>query len=201
MIGLLTGRLAAASLGEVVLEVGGVGYRVHVPPGSLEGSVGETVTLHTHLSVREDSLTLYGFADPATRDLFETLLGVTGVGPKLALAAVGTMGADGLRRAVVGEDVAALTVVPGVGRKGAQRMILELRERLGPEALEPAGVPGAVAGEAVAADPRTEVREALASLGYAAAEVQRALDGLEGEEDGSPEELLRRALQRLGSRA
>jgi holliday junction DNA helicase RuvA len=193
MIALLTGRLAAVGLGDVVLDVGGVGYHVLVAPGVRIGAQGETVTVHTHLAVREDALTLYGFPSPADKAVFETLLGVTGVGPKLALAAIGTLGADGLRRAVVGEDVAALTVIPGVGRKGAQRMILELREKLGAPA---GGVPGAEA--LPAGDARAEVREALGSLGYAATEVQRALDGLPAEAGASAEELLRDALRSLG---
>lgn len=200
MIGHLSGRLATAALGEVVVDVRGVGYRVQVPPGSVRGSVGDEVTLHTHLAVREDALTLYGFPDPPTRDLFETLLGATGVGPRLALAAVGTLGGDGLRRAILAEDVAALTVVPGVGKKSAQRIVFELRERLGPEVGDGALPEGAGAPSGTAEDPRAEVRAALAGLGYAAAEVQRALDGLDTDEHGSAEELLRAALQRLGSR-
>ena len=195
MIAQLSGRLVSSSLGEVVVDVGGVGYRLYVPPGSVSAHVGDDVLLHTHLAVREDALTLYGFADAAIRGLFETLLGVTGVGPKLALAAIGTLGADGLRRAVVSEDVGALTVVPGVGKKSAQRMILELRERLG--ATDDGSVPGRVAGPA---DPRTEVREALAALGYAAGEIQSALDGAETAGDADPEALLRAALRTLGSR-
>lgn len=193
MIAHLAGTVAVAGLGEVILDVGGVGYRVLVPPGEVRASVGEAVTLHTHLAVREDAMTLYGFADPGARALFEILLGVTGVGPKLALAAIGTLGADGLRRAVVAEDVAALTVVPGVGKKSAQRMILELGERLG--SVE--AVPSAAAG-AASPDPRAEVREALAGLGYAAGEVQAALEA--AGEASDPEELLRRALRALGGR-
>ncbi|CAN5869879.1 Holliday junction branch migration protein RuvA [soil metagenome] len=195
MIALLTGTVAAASLGEVLLEVGGVGYRVLVAPASVTTDVGATVTLHTHLAVREDALTLYGFPTAAARGLFTTLLGVTGVGPKLALAAIGTLGADGLRRAVVTEDVAALTVVPGVGKKGAQRMILELRERLG--SVTGDGVPGAPGAAPTGA--RGEVREALAALGYGAREVQAAVDGLP--DGGQAEELLRDALRSLGRKS
>jgi holliday junction DNA helicase RuvA len=194
MIAQLTGRLAHAGLGDLVLDVGGVGYHVLVAPGTVREPVGAQVTLHTHLAVREDAMTLYGFPDPGAKAVFTTLLGVTGVGPKLALAAIGTLGADGLRRAVIAEDVAALTVVPGVGKKGAQRMILELRERLGAAGD---GVPGGSPG---ATDARGEVREALGSLGYAAAEVQAALDALPGDPAASPEDLLREALRTLGRR-
>ncbi len=195
MIAHLAGTVAVAGLGEVVVDVAGVGYRVLVPPGEVRASVGEAVTLHTHLAVREDAMTLYGFVDPGARALFEVLLGVTGVGPKLALAAIGTLGVDGLRRAVVAEDVAALTVVPGVGKKSAQRMILELGERLGAGEAAPSAVAGTAA---VGRDPRAEVREALAGLGYAAGEVQSALEA--AGEAGDPEELLRRALKALGGR-
>lgn len=192
MIAQLSGRLARAGLGEVVLDVGGVGYRVLVPPGTRVGRAGEALTLHTHLAVREDALTLYGFTEQGARDLFETLLGVTGVGPKLALAAIGTLGPDGLRRAVVTEDVSALTIVPGIGRKGAQRMILELRERLG---AAPGDVPGP---DGMAPGVRVEVREALAALGYAPGEIAAALDAVPGDTDEDPEELLRAALRGLG---
>jgi Holliday junction DNA helicase RuvA len=111
VIALLRGRVAAATLGQVVLDVGGVGYAVRVAPGARVGPQGAELTLHTSLAVREDSLTLYGFPSASARDLFEVLLGVSGVGPKVALAALGTLGEEGLRRAVVAEDVTALTVV------------------------------------------------------------------------------------------
>jgi holliday junction DNA helicase RuvA len=191
VIALIRGTVAAAGLGQVVVDCGGVGYRVLVPPATAVPKAGEEVTLHTHLAVREDALTLYGFTDPASRGLFETLLAVSGVGPKLALAAIGTLGADGLRRAVVGGDVAALTVVPGVGKKSAQRMVLELREKL--------GAPGSddIPGEpATVHSARDEVRQALVALGYAPAEAAKSLEALP--DDGTPEELLRTALKSLG---
>ena len=189
MIAMLRGRVVSAALGEMVLDVHGVGYRVRVPVTSF-GKVGDEVVLHTHLAVREDAMTLYGFADAAARDLFETLLTVTGFGPKLALAAIGTLGGDGLRRAVLSEDVHALTAVPGVGKKSAQRVILDLREKLG--AAAGGDIPGG--GEARG---RAEVREALAALGYAPVEVQRALATVTDDEDAPVEELLRQALRAL----
>ncbi len=195
MIALLRGRLVASDVGEVVLDVGGVGYRVRVPVGASSGAVGAEVTFHTHLSVREDALDLYGFPDPAARDLFEILLSVTGVGPKLALAALSTLGADGLRRAVVTEDVKALTVIPGVGRKGAQRMILELRERLGSHGQ---GVPGDACPAGQPGGARGEVLEALLALGYAAAEVQQTVTSLPDDPGVRVEDLLRSALRTLG---
>lgn len=205
MIALLRGDVVVAGLGRLVLDVGGVGYEVLVPPGAVGAAVGRPLVLHTHLAVREDAQTLYGFREAGDRDLFRVLLGVAGVGPKVALAALGTLGATRLRQAVVGEDVTALTVVPGIGRKGAQRIVLELRERL---AADDVGLQAGTGGAAAATgDARAEVAEALASLGYAPAEVARVLarvdgDGkpdVEGEGDGarSAEALLRAALKSL----
>jgi len=198
VIALLRGTVVTSTLGEVVLDVHGVGYRVRVPAGSSVGSPGLEVTLHTFLAVREDALDLYGFPDPAARGLFEVLLSVTGVGPKLALAALGTLGADGLRRAMVTEDVQALTVIPGVGRKGAQRMILELRSKLGAGTAD--GIPGDGAAPGGAMDARGEVRQALVALGYATAEVTKTVDALPDDPDAAPEQLLREALRALGKR-
>jgi Holliday junction DNA helicase RuvA len=158
------------------------------------------MTLHTHLAVREDALDLYGFAQAATRDLFLTLLSVTGVGPKLALAALGALGTDGLRRAVVTEDVKALMLIPGVGRKGAQRMILELRERLGVQDHD--GIPGDAPPTPARDGASGEVLQALLALGYAPAEAQRAITALPPDPDTTVEELLRltlRTLARAGS--
>jgi len=189
MIAMLRGRVVHATAGELILDVHGVGYRVRVPVATF-GSIGDEVVLHTHLAVREDAMTLYGFADAAGCELFETLLSVSGFGPKLALAAIGTLGGDGLRRAVLAEDVDALTVVPGVGKKSAQRVILELREKLGATATD--GIPAHLS-----TGPATEVREALTALGYAAIEVQRALDTVPQDADQTVEQLLRAALRAL----
>lgn len=196
MIAMLRGKVVSVGAGDVVLDVAGVGYHVHVPTGTPLGPPGAEATLHTHLAVREDAMTLYGFPDPAGRALFTTLLTVTGVGPKLALAALGTLSATGLRRAVVTEDVDALTVVPGLGKKSAQRMILELREKLG--ALAADGVPGAASVTGAADDPRMEVRQALAGLGYVPSEIAAALDRLDTDQN-RPEELLRDALRVLAT--
>lgn len=194
MIAMVRGRLASGGTDEVIVDVNGVGYRVLVMPGDVRGATGSEVTLHTHLAVREDALTLYGFTQQAAVSLFGQLLAVTGVGPKLALAAIGTLGPEGLRRAVVAEDIAALTAIPGVGKKGAQRMVLELRERLG--AL---GVDDLPTLPASVDDPRSEVRAALGALGYGASEIEQALDGLSDAGDSS-EEQLRAALRGLGRR-
>lgn len=193
MIALLRGTVVEASVDRMVIDVGGVGYEVRTPP-SVRARPGEEISVHTHLVVSDDALTLYGFASMDEREMFLALTGVSRVGPKLALAALGALGADRLRDAVSTEDVTALTAVPGIGRKGAQRLILELRETLVPREGEPAA-----ADAAVGADPRAEVRQALAGLGYAAEEAQAALAAV-SDDEGDPEVLLRAALQQLGGR-
>lgn len=198
MIALLRGRLVARDLDGVVLDVAGVGYRVHVAPGSVGNSLGGELTLHTHLAVREDALTLYGFPDPAARELFEVLLGVNGVGPKVALAAVATLGTDGLRRAVATEDVAAITRVPGIGRKGAQRIVLELRGRLAVDELVGTAAAGVTPNGTSVGRPPTpvaEVAEALGALGYGPSEVRTALERLGPPGEATTEQLLARALR------
>lgn len=197
MIAALSGAVATVGIDHVVVDVGGVGYLVHVAPGSVRARDGDTVSLHTHMVVREDAMTLYGFAEASGRDMFTTLLGITGVGPKVALATIGTLGTDGLRRAVLAEDVAALTAVPGVGKKGAARMLLELRERVGApdDAAGPVG-PGAPA------DPITEAREALIALGFGPAEAHTALEavGPPPDEGAQVADLVAAALRSLGAK-
>jgi len=200
VIALLRGRVVSATLDAVVLDVAGVGYAVRVAPGTRVGPPGTETTMHTSLAVREDALTLYGFADQAARDLFEVLLGVGGIGPKVALAAIGTLGAQGLCRAVVAEDLGALTVVPGIGRKGAQRLVLELAEKLGVLTEGALSSPNGVA-DGDTRSVHSEVAQALTALGYAPAEIRRSLDGLEPSSDGSAEDLLRDALRGIGSPA
>lgn len=194
MIAMLRGRVVHLRAGEVVLDVGGVGYLVRVPTGARLVGLGEELVLHTHLAVREDALDLYGFPTAPDRDLFTVLLAVSGIGPRIALAAVDTLGADGLRAAVVTDDVTALTAIPGVGRKGAQRMVLELRSKVG--AL-PASALDVRTAPTADADARGQARMALASLGYGAAEVEHALRGLPA--DGTPEDLIRLALRGLAT--
>lgn len=194
MIAMLRGRLAATFDDEVIVDVGGVGYRVLVVPGDVATTVGGEVVLHTHLVVREDALTLYGFSSAAAVSLFGELVGVSGVGPKLARAAIGTLGPDGLRRAVVTEDVGSLTTVPGVGKKSAQRLVLELRERLG--ALGTADLPAAPSADGGA---QGEVRAALTALGYSAPEIEQAL-GAVAADGADTEQQLRTALRVLGGR-
>ncbi|MTV25501.1 Holliday junction branch migration protein RuvA [Nitriliruptoraceae bacterium ZYF776] len=199
MISHLRGTVAHRDPGAVVLDVHGVGYLVHVTPGERIPARGQDVELHTSLQVREESMTLYGFADRASLVLFELLLTASGVGPKLALAYLSTHRPDVLRTAIAGGDVATLTTVPGVGKKGADRLVLELKDKvggpLGGELPELAGTAGAGGGGQLG-----EVRDALLSLGYSAAEVQDALGALDGAVDDTAG-LLRRALRHLGATA
>jgi holliday junction DNA helicase RuvA len=190
LIASLSGTVETLEPGAAVLEVGGVGYLVHVPVSVLSGLVvGRRARLFTHLAVREDALTLYGFATVDQRESFRALVGVTGVGPRLALAVLSALEPDALRRVVAGGDVGALVDVPGIGKRTAERMILELKQRLGPPAEHPVA-----AGSAVA-----EVREALVGLGYAPAEFRPVLDRV-AQPGTSVEEMLRSALRELAVR-
>lgn len=189
MIGRLRGTLVHKGAAGVVIETGGVGYEVAMSPvaiGELP-PVGEEAVVHTHLHVREDQMALFGFGAADERDLFRVLLGASGVGPRLAMAVLGTLRPDELRRAVLTEDTAALTTVPGIGKRSAQKLVLELRARFEmPDALPQSGTAAA------------EAREALEALGYQAAEIREALDTADSE--ATVEQLVRDALRRLGSR-
>ncbi|WP_415298680.1 Holliday junction branch migration protein RuvA [Cellulosimicrobium sp. SJTW-1] len=167
MIASLSGVVASVQLDRAVLEVGGVGYLVHATPATLAGlRVGETARLATSLVVREDSFTLYGFADDDERAVFETVQTVSGVGPRLALAMLAVHTPDGLRRAVAGADIAALVRVPGIGNKGAQRIALELGDKLGPPTGADAPEAGSTASAPRPEDRRDQVVEALVGLGW-----------------------------------
>lgn len=196
MIASLRGRVAHRDAGTVVVDVHGVGYLVHVAPSEPVPARGEEVELHTSLQVREDSLTLYGFADRGSLALFELLLGSSGVGPKLALACLGTHRPDVLRTALAGGDVATLTAVPGVGKKVAERLVLELGDKV----AGPVPVPSNGARGSAGDDQLGEVRDALLGLGYSSAEVQDALGALDGAVDDTSG-LLRRALRHLAATA
>jgi Holliday junction DNA helicase RuvA len=175
VIASLTGTVAHIGLDRAVVDVGGVGYLVHATPTTLAGlRVGETAGVATSMVVREDSMTLYGFGDPDERDVFEVVQTVSGVGPRLALAMLAVHTPDALRRAVAGEDLAALTRVPGIGKKGAQRIVLELGDRLGvPSGVSPAeAAPGAAA---LGGDHSERVVEALAGLGWPAKQADDAV--------------------------
>ena len=167
MIARLRGTAVARGPDGLVLDVGGVGYLLQVTPGALRMASGSgEATLETYLHVREDALQLYGFADADERRLFELLLSVQGVGPKVALAILSGSNPAELRRAVALDDTARFEAIPGIGRKTAQRVVLELKEKLGSAAgmAEPAG-----------AAPHLVARDALVELGYSVADAERAL--------------------------
>jgi holliday junction DNA helicase RuvA len=183
MIAHVTGTVAALAPDAAVIEVGGVGLQVQCAPGTLAGlRAGEHARVATSLVVREDSLTLYGFATDDERNTFELLQTASGVGPRLALAMLAVLTPDALRRAVAAEDLAALTSVPGIGRKGAQRIVLELAGRLGAPGD---GLTAAVAlrpGPVAAVSPwREQVRAGLVSLGWQAREADQAISVVEPE--------------------
>ncbi len=193
MIASLRGRLADVLPDGAVIDVGGVGYRVYLTPKALASLPrGGEVLVHTVTYVREDALSLYGFLSADERHVFEQLLGASGVGPKLALALLSVHSPDALRRAVNAGDADALTLVPGIGRKGAARLILDLKGKFGD-----------AAGLELPSDPASrpayaEVREALGALGYAPTEVKTALESLPDDAGALPtQELLRLALRGL----
>lgn len=190
MIGRLRGALVARSEGSVVIDVAGVGYEVAVTPRTLAElpGVGEEVVLHTHLLHREDTMSLFGFPTESERDLYRILLGASGVGPKVALAISATLTPSELQTAVLAEDAGTLELVPGIGKRGAQKLIIELRPKL--------DLPiGDVVGPADTS--LSEVRQALDALGYGTAEVREAISAIAT--DGSTEDMVRAALQHLGS--
>ena len=166
MIASLAGTVAQVGLDRAVVDVGGVGYLVHATPATLASlRVGEPVQLHTTLVVREDSMTVYGFANADERDVFETAQSVSGVGPRIALAMLAVLTPDALRRAVATEDLAALRRIPGIGPKSAQRIVLELGGKLGVPSSDDAVVSPPVHGSG---DHRDQVVEALVGLGWTA---------------------------------
>jgi Holliday junction DNA helicase RuvA len=178
--------------GTVLLEVGGVGYVVTVSPRTLpELEPTTSAFLHVHHHIREDGQTLYGFAERDERATFQTLIATHGVGPALAMAILATHPPAALVDIVAAGDIAALTLVPGVGRKTAERLIVELRNRLSVPVLDPVGAP---AGASVVGD----VRDALAGLGYQPEEIREALRELPTEADAAT--MLRDALKLLGAR-
>jgi holliday junction DNA helicase RuvA len=179
----IRGTVAAVAPDGAVLDVGGVGMRVQCTPGTLATlRPGEPAQVATSLVVREDSLTLYGFGSDDERNVFELLQTASGVGPRLALAMLAVHTPDALRRAVSTEDLGALTMVPGIGKKGAERIVLELRDRLGPPGESAAGgVPGARPQRM--APWRDQVQSGLVNLGWAARDADQAIAALE--EDGT----------------
>lgn len=192
MIGFLRGRLIAKHPPALTVDVNGVGYELEAPMSTFYDlpAAGQDVQLFTHLVVREDAQVLYGFGTDGERRLFRTLLKVSGVGPKIALGILSGISVEGFARCVEAQDAASLQRIPGVGRKTAERLLIEMRDRL--QSL-------AVIGEVARADDgqtaaHSEAFTALVSLGYKPAEVARLLKASDGG-DGSTEDLIRRALQ------
>lgn len=201
MIAHLRGRLVRRGIDSVVVDVHGVGYLIHVPVGEAFDELDQVVELHTSLQVREDSMTLYGFRDPSSLALFELLLTSSGVGPRLALAAIGTHHPETLWKAIASGDTATLIEIPGVGKKVAERLVLDLQDKVssshffgGASAVVDGGPSRAV--DAV----KEEVAQALSGLGYSSNEIQRAL-GEVGETEPSREasDVLRSCLRFLAT--
>jgi Holliday junction DNA helicase RuvA len=187
MISRLRGRLVARDAEGLVLDVNGVGYKLFATPTAVKSAEGsDEVVLETHLHVREDALQLYGFADAGERELFEQLLAVSGVGPKVALAIVSGYSPAELRRAIVREDDALFQTIPGIGKKTAQRVVLELKEKIAPLAAVEGPHLGAGDGHIVA-------RDALVELGYSPAEAEQRLASVDP--DLSPADRVREALR------
>jgi Holliday junction DNA helicase RuvA len=196
MIAFVRGEVAAVTLSSAVLEVGGVGLELMCTPGTLATlRVGRSATLPTSMVVREDSLTIFGFLDEDEKQIFEIVQTASGVGPKVAQAIVAVMSPDDVRRAITTEDVKALTRVPGIGQKGAQRIILELKDRIGP----PAGAHHPAASPSAAPPWRDQVQQGLIGLGWSAKESEKAIDAVAPEAGDAPDvgALLRAALRAL----
>ena len=195
MIAFVRGNVAALTLSSAVVEVGGVGLELMCTPGTIaQLRTGRQATLPTSMVVREDSLTLYGFADEEEKAIFELVQTASGVGPKVAQSIIAVLSPDGVRTAIATEDVKTLTKVPGIGQKGAQRIILELKDRIG----APVGRGGAVAAPVVDAW-RAQVVEGLTGLGWSAKEAEKAVDLVAPDAGPTPDigAVLRAALQTL----
>ena len=189
MIARLRGKPVASTPEGLLLDVGGVGYLVAATPSAIRKADGaDEVVVETYMHVREDTLQLYGFAERAERELFIQPLSVNGIGPKVALAIVSGSPADELRRAIVREDIARFQAIPGIGKKTAERIVLELKEKLAASvAIAPAGGTGG-------ADDHVVARDALVELGYSLTDAERALS--QTDSSATPEERVRQALRK-----
>jgi len=194
MIASLHGRLESLGSDWAIINVGGIGFQVYMPTSTLStlGATGEEVQLYTHLHLREDNATLYGFASADELRLFQTLIGVSGLGPRLALAMLSVMSVEKLTMAIVTGSVDLLTIVPGVGKKVANRLVLELKEKIGRGWIT---IPATQLAEENA-----DVLTALTSLGYSVSEASRAVASLPPSSDLSLEEKIKLALQYFGGK-
>lgn len=198
MISHLRGLVSQRGSDHVVVDVHGVGYLVHVPTGTDVPPRGQDVELQTAMVVREDSMTLYGFTEPAARELFGLLMSTSGVGPKLALAVLSTHRPSTIRTAIAAGDLDVLVAAPGIGKKSAQKLVLELKDKVGSLGGPDIDLTdGARAGGATDDDAVSDTREALLQLGYGPSEVAVTLANLDL--DGDASTLLRRALRAIGS--
>jgi len=197
MIAFLTGRVARKGASSALIDVGGVGYKLAMTTGSLSAlpAEGDEVTVWTHLYVREDELSLFGFESEDEKASFEQLITVSGVGPKVALATLSALSPGALAQAVATEDVAMISTVPGIGKRTAQRIILDLKDKLGVPELGGAASRAAGVGAALA-----ETSDALLAMGFSAAEVSAAVKGFDGPGTDA-QALLKYALRRLGGGA
>lgn len=200
MISYIKGRLAEVEADSIVLDVSGIGWHIYVP-GQVVGrlpAIGETVKIHTYMQVREDAMTLFGFLEKDGLELFRLLIGVSGIGPKAALAVLSVMGADELRFAIMGDDAKAIAKAPGIGAKTAKRIILELKDKISLDdiagfqaedtaVLQPSGAGGV----------KEEALLALTALGYSSAEACKALNGIDVTEGMDVEALLKLSLKNL----
>ncbi|MCH8744861.1 MAG: Holliday junction branch migration protein RuvA [Chloroflexi bacterium] len=191
MIAGVRGVLESTGADWVQLQVGGITLRIFVPASSIPelGEIGGTVHLHTHLRIRDDQPVLFGFPTQAALDTFLLLMGVSGVGPRHSLGMISNLGVAGLQRAIESGDVVALSAAPGVGRRTASRVILDLKGKL--DIDQDSGVPTAVSHD-------SEVIEALTALGYSTTEARRAVNDLDSSPESTVEDKIRQALQHMG---
>jgi Holliday junction DNA helicase RuvA len=194
VIAFLQGRVVQRTSGHCVLEVHGVGYRLAMTTVSLAAlpAEGDEVLVHTYLHVREDELSLFGFENEAEKTAFEQLITVSGVGPKVALATLSTLSSDALAKAIASEDVAVISSVPGIGKKTAQRIILDLADKLGTAEADAVRRGGSQTGSAIG-----EASDALLAMGFSPAEASAALKDVPGDESDA-QAVLKLALRRLG---
>ena len=204
MIGQIRGTLIARQAPEILVDVGGIGYEIQVPMTTLYQlpELGQPVTLLTHFVVREDAQQLFGFAEPADRRLFRELIKVSGVGPRLALTLLSGMDAADFARCLQRDDVAALVALPGVGRKTAERLLVEMRDKAGDwlDELSPESATQADTGKTGAQtnDQRVEAEQALVALGYKLTEAAKLIAAADAAPDTPSEELIRQALRIAG---
>lgn len=201
MIRYVRGILRELREGMVLVEAGGLGYGIRVPASLLPAlpPPGEEVKIHTYFSVREDAMELFGFLTAEDRDIFVRLLGVSGIGPKGALGILSVLRPEELRRAIFSGDTRSIQAAPGIGKKTAERLILDLKDKIDPPDFLPASSDGEIpeGGEEALRDSAKEALEALLSLGYGMAEAQRAVRRVKLTEDMTPDDVLKQSLRHL----